>query len=112
MFKPVYILYAIMLYIAIVSAKKNKKLTISLVASIFALNLVNLEFITTNFATKFLPIFIAEVVSIFISYIALLLTYNFSKMEMDKLSFIVEVLVSIGLILMYAYVGSILVNII
>lgn len=110
MFKPIFLLYALLICISITSAKKNRKLLISVVASFIVLNLMNMDFIAANYATKFISIFIYEIVNVFISYVLLLITYNLSKLEKDALSFIVEVLVSIGLVLIYAYFAALILN--
>ena len=107
MFKPVYILYMLLMYIMINNAFANKNIMRSFLTSILLLNLVNLEIIRDVYSAKFVSVFVMEAVVIFISYVVLLLTYNMSKSEM-KLAPLFEILVSVGLILLYAYAGSFL----
>lgn len=110
MFEPIYILYALIILVGIVYARNKKNVLISLVASFIALNLLNLDFIQANYSMQFVSIFIYELVNVFLSFIILTLTFNFSKMATDGVTTIVELLVSIGLVYLYIFTAGFLLS--
>ena len=110
MFEPMFLVYMLILYLGIVMAKKNKTTVISLVLSFVVLNMMNMDLIRDNYSTQFVFIFIYELVNIFVSFVVLNLLYNFSKMKSGGLLTITELLISLGLVYLYAYTSNVMLS--
>lgn len=103
------ILYMLILWAFVVMARRSMKFSTSYVMSIIVANLVELD--TIKYFDSMLFIGVYEIVIASFSYIILKLTYNMSKMNFTLLLYIVELLVSVGLVMAYYYLGNMILKI-
>ena len=101
LFQPIYLVYILVLYVFIVSARNNKNIIRSLIGGFIVMNVMNLDVIKDKFVTGFLSIIIFELVNLFISFIVLQLTYNFSNMNRNAILFVIELIISAVLVYIY-----------
>ena len=104
--EPNNLLYILIIYLGIVMAKRNKNTIISLIIAFLTVNLMNLDLIRDNYAMQFMFIVIYEIANVIISFIALNLVYNYAEMRPTGITTLVEILVSIWLVFIYAYTSA------
>ena len=99
-------IYMLIMYFFIAFARSKCEIKISLFGALVVATLTKLEPIGT---IMFFHTVMYEVIMFVISFIALGLTYNFTKMS--KLGYVVEILVAILLVYVYYHLGTYIFNI-
>lgn len=103
-----FIIYALLIYGFIVFSRKNRDTYKALLLVILLGNIINLDYITINFSTQFIQIFLLEIIIVGLSFIVIKFLEAFSNLQAKFMLFILELLGSFGLCYIFFVIQELL----